>query len=79
LNIRNLATERDVSHPNYRFPDGSLSHHEGINGLSPALLRPSARATITGASPFRRFAASPLLASDDAAFMTGAGLVVDAG
>ena len=43
LNIRNLATEREVSHQIYHFPNGSLSHHQVINGLSPALLPPSAK------------------------------------
>jgi len=40
-------------------------------GSLPHSFRLQQRATITGASP--------LLASDDAAFMTGAGLVVDGG
>ena len=67
----NLAAERDVSHPIYH---GSLPHHEGINGLSLALLR-----AFSKGNHYRCFAASLLLASDDAAFMTGAGLVVDGG
>jgi hypothetical protein len=53
------------------FPMAVCCTIRGLVGSLPHSFRLQQRATITGASP--------LLASDDAAFMTGAGLVVDGG